>query len=497
MTGRLDRLAGDARRLLRQHWALVLLLLGGLVLRALVMLAYRPAFWYQGDSQSYLVLAYRMEPGTIRPYGYSLFLDLFLAFHSVALITAVQHLMGLAVAVAAYALLRRRDVSRLISALAVAPLVFDARTVVLEHFLLAETLFTALLTIGMVALAWNRTPGWLGTLVAAGVFSWAAVTRTIGLVALAVPLLYLLLRRVSWRRTGVFVAVVGTVLGGYVFWYHHVHGQYSFGTFGSRFLWARTTSFVNCERAGFTPQERQLCPPHPIEYRWPPDTYLWSWLTPEQKRPEYDELFARFARKAVLAQPGDYATTVARDTWTLIRPGPYPGEKARCVADMWTFPAAAPQGCQPYLAPADPATKRYAGLVSERDRNPLTGPLHRYSGLATVPGAALAALCFLLALALACYRPRSSPWREHLDPLAWTGLAFGMIVASIATSAIDPRYGLPSMPLAVVGAALAWRRFRVVRQYGRRDDDRPVPAGSGGTGPSEPVAAAVGPPSRV
>lgn len=460
--GRLGRLPGDAGHLLRRHWVLVLLLVVGAALRVVVMIGYSPALWYQGDSQSYLGLAYSHQPGSVRPYGYSFFLSLLVELHSVRRIIAIQHLMGLGIVVAGYVFLQRRGLSRLVSTVAVTPLLLDARTVSVEHFLLAETLFTCLLLTGMLALTWRQAPGWLGVLVAGGAFSSAALTRSIGLAALAVPVLYLLLRRLNWRRTGAFLVVVAIALGGYLVWYHSYHGQYSFGTYGSRFLWSRTTTFVDCDQLDLTADERRLCPDQPLGRRLPPDLYLWG----EGSKAEYtqmpDAVFGSFASKAILAQPGDFLETVALETWRAIRPGPYPNERVACVASIWDFPVSGDMSCVPYLAPENPAVRRFAGLSGEYD-HPLMGPLHRYSKVATVPTTGVA-LCFLLVLVLACYRPRASTLRDHLDPLAWVVLAFGMIVGSVATSAIDPRYTVPSLPLAVIGAALAWRRFQVVRR---------------------------------
>jgi hypothetical protein len=486
---RFSAVGGTAGALLRRHWAFALLLLAGAVLRLIVMLAYNPAFWYQGDSQSYLGYAYTLSAGTVRPSGYSLFLHPLLDLRSVRQIIAVQHLIGLGVALGAYVFLHRRGVSRLVAAVAVTPLLLDARTVDLEHFLLAETLFTALIVVGMLALCWRERPGWLGCLVAGAAFAAAAVTRSIGLAALAVPLLYLILRRVNWRRTVAFIAVVGALLGGYLAWYHDQHGQYSFGSYGSRFLWARTATFADCTKLDLTAEERLLCPREPLGQRLPPDLYLWNGPNSPNgiyPQPRYDAVFGSFARKAILAQPGDYALAIAKDTWLTVRPGPYPNERISCVASVWEFPAAGEKGCQPYLAPKDPTKRRLAGLSGQLD-HPMMGPLHRYSAVATVP-ATLVALCFLLALGLACYRPRRARWRENIDPLVWTGLGLAFIAGSAATSAIDPRYAVPSLPLAVVGAALAWQRFRTVR----RPQDAPTPSSPASSGPEQAEAVGEG-----
>lgn len=458
---RAGHLLGEIAHLLRRHWAFVLLLLAGTVLRLLVIVAYDPALWYQGDSQSYLALAYLREPGSVRPYGYSLFLSVLVYLHSVRSIIVIQHLMGLAVVVAAYVFLHRRGVSRLVAVLAATPLLLDARTVAVEHYLLAETLFTALVVLGMLALTWRQAPGRLAVLVAGAAFSWAATTRSIGLVALAVPVLYLLLRRVDWRRTGVFVAVVVISLGGYVVWYHGHHGQYSFGTGGSRFLWSRTMTFVDCDKLDLTGEERRICPNQPLGRRLPPDLYLWGPGSRQEFAGMPDAVFGTFARKAILGQPGDFLKMAALETWRTVRPGPDPNERVACVASVWDFPAPGDTACSQYIAPHDPAKRRYAGPAREHD-HPLMNPLHGYSAVATVP-ATLVALCFLLVVVLGCYRPRASSRRDRLDPLAWAVLAFGMIVASVATSAIDPRYTVPSLPLGLIAAALAWQRFRTVR----------------------------------
>lgn len=477
-------LAGQAGPLSRRHWALLLLLLAGGVLRLLVMIGYAPGFWYQGDSATYLGDAVRHQPGTIRPYGYSFFLNLLLDWRSTRLIVGIQHLMGIALALGAYVFLYRRGVSRLVCALAAAPLLLDARTVAIEHYLLAETLFTLLVVFGMVALCWRPTPGWLGTLVAAGAFSWAALTRSIGLAALAVPVLYLILRRVPWRRTLAFVAIVGLSLGGYLVWYDDNHGEYAFNAYGGRFLWSRTMSFVDCEKLDLTAEERPLCPQEPIDARLPPDVYLWTRAPYAIEQGErYNQAYDSFARKAIKAQPGSYAWTIATDLGRIFTPGPYPTRRIACLAGSWSLLDHRGNACQAFMAPWNPAQRSHGPAISEGNHR-LMAPLHTYSDLATVPGVAIP-LCLLLTIGLACYRPRSSSWRDHLDPLAWTVLAVGMIVGSVATSAVDPRYAVPSLPLAVVGTALAW---------GRASGQRKIQIGrTGGAEPADISAADQGP----
>lgn len=63
-----------ARRLLRQHWLLAVVLAAGTALRVLTVLAYRPAILYI-DSFTYLANLGEFDPGGLRPIGYSLILE--------------------------------------------------------------------------------------------------------------------------------------------------------------------------------------------------------------------------------------------------------------------------------------------------------------------------------------------------------------------------------------------------------------------------------------
>src|SRR3984885_7973257 len=87
-------------------------LVAGAVLRLLAILGYPGALWFAGDSYVYLGAALRPQPNLSKSTGYSFFLKLLLPFHSLTLVTTVQHLMGLAVAVLIYVLLRRNNVSK-------------------------------------------------------------------------------------------------------------------------------------------------------------------------------------------------------------------------------------------------------------------------------------------------------------------------------------------------------------------------------------------------
>ena len=122
--GRLARLRLWARRtpaVARQHWVFTLLLALGLVLRILTQITYRPALLYT-DSTKYLLGAY---PGGDPP-GYLVAIKPLVALFNLSAIAAIQHLLGLGMAVALYLELLRRGVPRWLPALATAPVLLDA-----------------------------------------------------------------------------------------------------------------------------------------------------------------------------------------------------------------------------------------------------------------------------------------------------------------------------------------------------------------------------------
>jgi len=137
----------QALALLRRHWLVAVLLVAGLVLRALTQLAYQPALVYI-DTLKYL---YGVYPGS-DPLGYRVLLKVFLTVGDLGFVAAVQHLLGLAMAVALYAVLLRRGVWRWLAALAAAPVLLDAYQLQMEQMIMPDVWFEALLVAGLVLL---------------------------------------------------------------------------------------------------------------------------------------------------------------------------------------------------------------------------------------------------------------------------------------------------------------------------------------------------------
>ena len=147
--GRRQR-GAQALALLRRHWLFSALLAAGLVLRVLAQIAYHPALIYV-DTLKYL---YGASPGS-EPLGYTAILRIILLAGDLGTVTAIQHLLGLAMAVALYAVLLRRGAPRWLAALAAAPVLLDAYQLQMEQMIMPDVWFEALAVAGMAVLLWR------------------------------------------------------------------------------------------------------------------------------------------------------------------------------------------------------------------------------------------------------------------------------------------------------------------------------------------------------
>jgi Dolichyl-phosphate-mannose-protein mannosyltransferase len=332
------------RRLAGEHKLFTAALAVGTLLRLITSIGYPGALWFAGDSYVYIGAALRPEPNLSKATGYSFFLRLLLPFHSFTLVTGVQHVMGLLIAVMIYVLLRRNGVSKTWSALATLPQLLDGYIIEDEHLIMTETVFTFLLMIALLILLWNPRPRWWTALVAGLLVGAAMAVRTEGEAMLAVLPLFLLLRGWAWKTLrGWGIAIVLTVgmlipFGAYTTWFHVRNPQLNTSLTSATlstgyYLWGRVSSFANCAVIKPTGQEAQVCPTQPIVDRDPPGNYIWhapyvhadmddictDIVTDGKKSkdcgpvsPAGNKVLTDFAIKAVLAQPLDYVKTVVK-----------------------------------------------------------------------------------------------------------------------------------------------------------------------------------------
>lgn len=202
----------SALSILRYHWLAVLLLAAGATLRVITQLAYHPAILYV-DSLKYLYDAWLGSD----PLGYKVLLNGVLFVGDLGTVVAVQHLLGLLMAVALYLLLLRRGVNRWLAALAIAPMLLDAYQLQAEEMIMPDVFFEALAVLALVILLWKPIVSWRA-LVASGLILGVGVTvHEFGVVLIAPVLLYLLINREPsfehggdrWARAILRCAAVG------------------------------------------------------------------------------------------------------------------------------------------------------------------------------------------------------------------------------------------------------------------------------------------------
>jgi hypothetical protein len=158
----------------RNRWFSIALL-AGFFLRLLAMIGYPGALWFSGDSYVYLGAALRPIPDASKPTGYSLFLRLLLPFHSFTLVTFIQHMAGLGVAVMIYALLRRYGVSKKWATIATLPQLLDGFVVEDEHMIMAEAIAMFCLMLATLLLLWTTQARWWVALIAGLLVGYTAI----------------------------------------------------------------------------------------------------------------------------------------------------------------------------------------------------------------------------------------------------------------------------------------------------------------------------------
>src|SRR5262249_33888057 len=171
----------------RRHWLVPVLLAAGLVLRVLALAAYHPALIYV-DTLKYL---YGASPGS-EPLAYTALLRLILAAGDLGTVAAIQHLLGLAMAVVLYVVLLRRGVARWLAALAVAPVLLDAYQLQMEQTIMADVWFEAVIVAGLAVLLWRPVVSVPFAAAAGLILGSSATVKQLGELLVLPALLYLL-----------------------------------------------------------------------------------------------------------------------------------------------------------------------------------------------------------------------------------------------------------------------------------------------------------------
>jgi hypothetical protein len=243
----------------RRHWLMTALLLAGLVLRVMAQVAYRPALLYI-DSLKYL---YNAWPGT-DPLGYKGILKAILVVGNLQVVTAVQHLVGLAMGVAIYAVLLRRGVPRWLAAVAAAPVLLDAYELQTEQSIMPDVWFSALLLAGLVLLLWRPRPSPWAIALAGIALGLSVTVAQVGEFLILPAAFYAAISAGGWRRAagGAVLMCVTFALPilAYMSISDAVSGHFWLSRSGETTLYGRVAEAADCATLKVPAYERPLCP---------------------------------------------------------------------------------------------------------------------------------------------------------------------------------------------------------------------------------------------
>jgi hypothetical protein len=264
---RLDRAIWRTADVLRKHWPLTLVIAAGLVLRVVTQFAYQPALLFI-DTKKYL---YGTDIklgawGSFDPIGYTLLmLKPVLMFTNLGFVAVLQHVLGLGMAVALYALMLRKGVVGWLAALAVAPVLLDAYQLNAEQTIMPDVLFEALLVAGIVLLLWQPRPALPFVVLAGLALGTSAPVRQVGEALILPALIYVIAAARGWRTRLVQAAALTVCFAlpvvGYMGYSKVIlHYGFQLSNMGDAYLYGRTAHAADCATLKLTPTEQLLCP---------------------------------------------------------------------------------------------------------------------------------------------------------------------------------------------------------------------------------------------
>ena len=443
------------RALWEHHRLFTILVLAALVPRVVASLGFRPALMTR-DSFGYMNEGVHLvAPGQLRPAGYPMLLRLLEPFHSLLLVTSLQHLLGIGIAIIVYGTLRRWGLPGWGASLAAAPTLFDYRQIALESYIMSDAVYGFVIIAAVALLLTKRSPRAWQCVLAGLLIAYASVLRGNGLPFVVVVLAFMLIRRVGWRAfTAGAAACVIPVLG-YMAWFYATWGQFNITNSDGIFLWSRTTTFANCTVIKPPPDLVPLCPDKahlqgpkrgPADYLWAPNAWYWRTAHPGINAAN-DALAMRFAIAAIEAQPMGYVKASAKDVLAIFlatdRPLDINTMAFTAAPDGSVLPRHFANDLRAYnhTTITTHAVQPYARLMSIYQRPVL------FPGLVFL-GAVITGLVGLL-----------RKWRSWGGPgaLPWITAAISIVLPAMLTASMY-RYALVAVPLACMAAALAFVR---------------------------------------
>ena len=499
------RVRGLAARTWSGHRLFLIVLTPAVLLRVDAELGYRWQAWFN-DSFQYVQNTVHFQLDPTRVSGYSIWLKVLQPFHTYAVVTILQHLMGLAVGVMVYALARHRFGSPAwLATLAAVPALYDGFGIQLEHLIMADVPFLFLLMLAVTLLLWDPVPSLRRCLLVGVLLGVAEIMRAVGLPLLAVFAVYMIIRRISWRKVAATIVVCLIPVFGYAGLFDLEHGSFAMSSATGVFLYSRVMTFAECSKMSVPADELWLCTTVPPDQRPIAQAYIWTStrdtpldrFPPSKFSPVPNQMAEDFAIRAVEAQPLDYARAVFDDTWRVF------GWKRVVFPNAATYDEyifgyrslPIPSWDKARLGRYDSYAAAYVhGNPLTQVVAPFANVLRLYEHHVYLPGTGygLILLAGLAGMVLAWRRVGG----EALLP--WT-ISFGLVLIPAATAEFDYRYVLVAVPFACLAAAMAFAPGTaggdLVRRLagglaGRGQRDAGVSSVTSGSSVADPVPAA-------
>jgi hypothetical protein len=472
----------ELRRLARENKLFSWALAGGVLLRLLIMAGYPGALWFSGDSYVYLGAALRPIPDRSKPTGYSFFLRALLPFHSLTLVTSLQHLMGLSVAVMIYVLARRFGVPKKWAAIATLPQLFDGLIILDEHLIMAESVFTFCMMLATLLVLWKPRPAWWAALLAGLLAGYGAIAYPTDVIVIALLPLFVLirgLRACGWRRLRGWLAAIAVAagclipVGGYVAWFHSYAGSWDLSTAEGFYLWGRVSSFADCADIRAPADVMKYCPTEPFRDRTPPGQFIW--FAPQVHADmnsvggpvsiKGNQLLEQFDLDAIKSQPLGYVKAVVKGMlmslkWPMEN---YPGAGTVYYYKLHLHYVLPPkdQAWVPPLTTADSAYsdwmkygRQAPGAVVEPFAILIGGYERLFNTLGPLFGVIM--VMGLGGVITVTRRPLRLRWRRRRGSMFPWVTAVVMFAFPIAAADFDYRYLLPVIAFASLAAGLAF-----------------------------------------
>jgi 4-amino-4-deoxy-L-arabinose transferase-like glycosyltransferase len=456
------------------------LVAAGIVLRLLAVIGWWPASTTLDDG--YQLFAEDPFANPLHPAGYSLVLGAIgNVSREIAVPVLLQHLAGVASALLLFAATRRLTGSQWAGLLPAAAVLLNPDQIFLEHAIMSESWIVLFTAIGLYAAARAfdaPDPAWRWPALAGVALALAVTIRAAGLLLIAIAALVLLLCgprgtwRDRWRTPVTLLGAAGVVLLGFAAANSAWGGGFELAPSSGWYHYGRAAQFADCDRFTPPPGTDALCETLPPDARPGGAYYMFNPQSPAQRLfgdpsqiyggfGQDDDKLGAWARRAVLAQPLDYLSTLweyGRAYWL---PGlePEPETKGSGLDPQLDFT----RGLEPTLGAAlfkqaveDSLEQYFDPFAAHAHRAPLD--LLRALQHVTRFGAVLLSITTMLTLVGLIVGSRRS--RSAVSLFGLGGLS--LLVAPILTANYYGRYTVPLAGLMTAAAAIAivelWRR---------------------------------------